>query len=230
MNKKRLTEELTSVGAGGLEASVLAELVDSLPDTKLERSSQFKSTQVESILAKLPKKNGFSLRRLLPPVGIALASLSAVAVSAFAAQGSLPGEPLYPVKRLSEVVLQTLNPGFQDQLPVRRSEEIKKLIEKKEGNDLIKKAIDDYKQTEGAKPPAQVLKQAQENLRRAEEKATGETKTEIKKVLDEGKVQGETSHDNPKNSENSGKPDFEKKSDGDQPNKNHPQPETPKKD
>lgn len=192
MNKERLIKELIESGAEVSEAKDLANFGSSLQGTVFQRSLQFKSHQADILLAKTPAKQKFDLRKLLAPIGLALASLSVVTASAFAAQSSIPGDPLYPIKRLSEKVFQTIDPQFKNEIPVRRSQELKDLIEKKQNESLIKKSIEDYKQTESVKSETDSSKKAQENLRQAEEKATGDSKLEINKIIEQGKVQGET--------------------------------------
>lgn len=192
MNKERLIKELIESGAEPFEAKELADFGVLLSKTDIQRSLQFKSSQADILLGKIPTKRTFDFRKLFAPIGLALASLSVVTVSAFAAQNSIPGDPLYPIKRLSEKVLQTVDPQFKNDIPVRRSQELKELIEKKQSESLIKKSIDDYKQVESVKSETDTSKKTQENLLQAEEKATGESKSEINKIIEQGKVQGVT--------------------------------------
>ncbi len=195
MNNKKIIEELVSAGASTTEASDLAEFQEQLSKPHLERSYQFKSDKADYLLSKIEKRQRFDFRKLIAPATIAVASLSLVTVSAFAAQNSIPGDPLYALKRISEKVFQTFDPHFSQQIPVRRSEEIKKLIENKSSEDLLKKTIQDYQAIKKAAPQSDASREAQDNLKQAEQKATGESKAEIKKVLDQGSVEGQTTHE-----------------------------------
>lgn len=193
MIETKLLEELISAGATQKEASELTEFVQTLQKPSLTRSLEFKESQAERLVEKLGKQRNFNIRKLFTPVAIAAASLSVATISAFAAQSSLPGDPLYPVKRLTETVIQTVDPKFQEQLPVRRSAEVESLVQNKKSSTLIKQTIEDLNKSRKQSPVIN-NKDVQNNLRQAEEKATGETKTEIKKAIEEGKVEGNFIH------------------------------------
>lgn len=195
MNNKTIIEELISAGASATEASDLAEFENQLNKPQIERSYQFKADKADYLLGKIENRKRFEFKKLLAPASIAVASLSLVTASAFAAQSSIPGDPLYALKRISERVFQTFDPQFSQQIPVRRSEEIKKLIENKDPENLVKKTIQDYQETKKAAPRSDASKEVRDNLQQAEQKATGESKVEIKKVLDQGSVEGQSTHE-----------------------------------
>ena len=192
MNKDDLINELIVSGSNKWEAFDLAKFAETLNPTILERNHAFKLGQFETIASKLERKK-FSWRRVVVPLGLGLGSLSLLAGTIFAAQGSLPGEPLYPVKRISEQVISSVYPKFAENLPVRRTQEIKQLIEQNKDGTLLKNNLEDYtKEITKNKPSSKVIEQSRDNLQQAEEKASGTAKTEIQNVLEQGSVKGET--------------------------------------
>lgn len=191
MNKDELINELIAAGAKPSEASELAQFEKSLNKPLLQRSHGFKLTQVKKVLERLNKSHRLSWRRFIRPLGLAISGLSVAGASVFASQGSLPGEPLYPIKRLSETVFEQINPEFKNEIPIRRSEEVKNLIESDKDDDAIKKSLEDYQKQSADTENEESIKQAEANLRKAQESATEKSKEEIEKVLKEGDVKGE---------------------------------------
>ena len=213
MDSKYLINELIAAGAEPSEAAELANFEQSLKKPMFERSQELKLKNVNQVLGQLNKRSGFDWRRYIRPFGLALGGLSLAGASVFASQGSLPGEPLYPIKRLSETVFEQINPEFKDDIPVRRSEEVKSLIEKNENDDSIKKSLEDYQKQSSESENKDSIRQAEDNLKKAQEGASEKSKEEIEKVLNEGDVKGEQIN---KESENKGSSpkDSEQKSDG----------------
>lgn len=201
MNRDDLINELIAAGAEPSEAAELANFEQSLKRPMFERSQSLKLKNVNQVLDQLNKPSGFDWRAFIRPFGLALGGLSLAGASVFASQGSLPGEPLYPVKRLSETVLEQINPEFKDEITVRRSEEVKSLIEKNKDDDAIKKSLEDYQQQSSESENKESIKKAEDNLRKAQEGASEKSKEEIEKVLNEGDVKGEQIN---KESENKG--------------------------
>ena len=214
MNREQLINELVAAGAEPSEASELANFEHSLKKPLLERSHSLKLKNVEQVLDNLNKHPGFNWRRFIRPFGLALSGLSLAGASVFASQGSLPGEPLYSVKRLSETVLERINPEFKNEIPVRRSEEVKSLIERNEDDDAVKKSLDDYQKQSSESDNKTSIKKAEDNLKEAQEGASEKSKEEIERVLNAGEVKSEQIK---KESENKGEGsrDSEQKSEGD---------------
>ncbi len=211
MNRDELINELIAAGADPSEAEELANFKDSLKKPMLERNQSFKLRQVNQISSNLNKPSGFDWRRFIRPFGLALGGLSVAGASVFASQGSLPGESLYPIKRLSETVFEKIKPEFKDEIPVRRSEEVRSLIEKNKNDDAIKRSLEDYQKQSSESENKNTIKQAVDNLRKAQEEASEKSKEAIERVLKEGDVKGEQIN---KESENkgSGSKDSEQKS------------------
>lgn|SRR3989344_1369681 len=111
---------------------------------KIERSYEFKKRFVESLIGEKKEKKKFVFfPRIFVPVFITLLLLFLSITSVVKAQKSLPGETLYPVKRLSENIISVIRPEFKEEIQQRREEEIKDL--KSEGGDpeTIKEAEQD---------------------------------------------------------------------------------------
>lgn len=195
MNQEKLFEELTNAGAETSEATALADFEKSLHKPLFERSFAVKHKNAAQVLARVEKAPRFDWRRLLVPLGLGVGSLSLVGASAFAAQSSLPGDPLYPLKRVTETVFDQLDPNFKNEMALRRSQEVKDLVNKSKSDALIKKSLDDYQKQAGEAQNKQDLERSRENLKKAEENASEKSKEEIKQVLDQGSVQGEHSQE-----------------------------------
>lgn len=93
-----------------------------------------------------------------------------------AAQGSLPGEPLYPVKRLSENVTLLVSKDTKSKVK-NRGQEIIGLSEKNEDSDRLEKVVQEYKNT--------VLETKQETEK------SGKNEEEFEKILKEQEKQFE---------------------------------------
>lgn len=212
MNRDELINELTAAGAEPSEAVELAKFEESLKRPMLERSHSFKLKNIRGLLDQLDKPSGFDWHRFIRPFGLALGGLSLAGASVFASQGSIPGEPLYPVKRLSETVFERINPEFKNEIPVRRSEEVKSLIERNENDDAIKKSLEDYQKQSSGFENKESVKQAEDNLKEAQERASEKSKVEIEKVLNEGEVKSEQTKRESENKEE-GSRDSEQRSD-----------------
>lgn len=190
MNREQLTNELIAAGAETTEAAALAEFENSLHKPLLLRDQNLKLKNAEAILLRVNKTRSFNWRRFFVPLGIAIGSLSLVGASAFAAQSSLPGDPLYSLKRVTETVLGQISPNFKNEIPLRRSEEVKSLIEKNKNDDLVKKSLEDYQKQAEVGQDKTNLERSRANLKEAETKASERSKEEINKVLEQSKVQG----------------------------------------
>jgi len=201
MNKKQLIEELKQAGATQPEADNLGDFVKALKQPLLVRSRSFKLKKLRELKTKPEKKYFFNWKRLFAPLTLGFASLTMAAGAVFASQGSMPGEPLYGVKRWSEKVFQTINPSFAARATQRRSEEIKQLVFKKSSEDLVKKSVKDFKETPVG---TQTSKESQDNLQEAEAKATGNSKEEIHSLIIPKNTQSQGNSED-KSSEGKGK-------------------------
>lgn len=130
---------------GGLAPEEVALARDLSKLGTLKRSPAFKRAQIARLEGVLDMPPAPSLHvwalRLAAVVAVSTASLGGV-VSA--AQSSLPGDQLYAVKRASEAVVMTVNPGFSNQLLIRRSHEIAELRRRGHGGQEVQGAVSDY--------------------------------------------------------------------------------------
>ncbi len=127
------------------------------------------------------KKPAFSLAFTLLFIFIGLFSLIQVA------QASLPGEPLYPVKKLYENLAFTKPQGKKEKTE-RRANEIIDIVNKKKGKKVLKETIDDYKKTiDEAKEKLSTGKDLEEVLSEQEKRFEQaiEENPESKEMLDE---------------------------------------------
>lgn len=85
------------------------------------------------------------------------------------AQGALPGEPLYPVKRLSENIIQTVTNDPQVSVDNRAREIVD--LSKKQKDKHLKNTMEEYKKAvEQAKQKAEKSEKEKESLRKKLEK------------------------------------------------------------
>lgn len=206
MNKE-LEKELEMGGAKKKEISELISIVDKLSEfSKIERSFATKRKFLEEPIA----DKTFSLPflpslfwlprqiRLLPGWALSLVISFVLVIlvgtgSVWAAQESLPGEPLYRVKRLSENIVSSVKPEFKSQMLIRRSEEIKGLIEEKKDFGLLDQTVIEYKKEKREiEHNSSVLLKAERNLEQAQEKAQDEIKEKLKRALESEEREGKS--------------------------------------
>lgn len=139
MNRKDklVAEELRLAGAKESELNQLTEVADRLHRLNTPSASLKQAKQV---------RPGWHLA----PLGAALivGVLLGANVVAYA-QTSLPGNWLYPSKRLSEKVAVAFDPGYRATLMMRRSQEVKELVDRHAGKPVVLATLADYK-TEAA--------------------------------------------------------------------------------
>lgn len=148
MNKK-LAKELRAIGAPDHEIEALdrtAQKVQSVHVPGLSRAAR------QRIASRLPievsghePKHRISLRLMLASVG-------SFAVIGFAvlgfAQGSLPGSPLYEVKRNTEKARELVQPAYNDDLLDKRAGEIKELRQQETVDEqALQKAQDEFQRS-----------------------------------------------------------------------------------
>jgi hypothetical protein len=126
MSNKKLRQELRQAGAS---ASETAEL-----------------SAIASRLQAISRPNVPSLGR--PFWQFALATLSGLIVGAGLlayAQTSLPGNWSYPLKRLSENTAVAIDPAYRATLMMRRSEEVKSLVNRHAGSNQVLATLGAYR-------------------------------------------------------------------------------------
>jgi len=216
MQNDDLEKELKIRGLSQAQAEELGEVAKNIGQIgRFSRSNEVK----EQFLVKLlgtGKKESFAWPRLFAPaVAFVLILIFLGAGSVVFAQKSLPGDVLYPVKRLSENVAVFLNPQLQQEIVVRRSQEVKDLVEQKEDSELVKNALDDFSEdSQKAKNKGQTdgrLEESVRNLEDARERSSESEKKQIDETLkkleeqkddDEDSVKGTKSEE--KNRDNNG--------------------------
>ena len=181
-NLKKLAEELKSEGALENEAEDLALLSKNLSNLyAFERSSDFKAKFLEQEL--LTKNKFFISRQKFAAVFLSLILLLGF-TSVVGAQNSLPGQPLYPVKIASENIASFINPSFKDEILKRRSEEIKELSDKKDGN-TFHDVVDEYEKelNENKEINPKKIEESRRNLEEARVNSLDEHKEDIDRVI-----------------------------------------------
>ncbi len=181
-NLKKLAEELKSEGALENEAEDLALLSKNLSNLyAFERSSDFKAKFLEQEL--LTKNKFFISRQMFAAVFLSLILLLGF-TSVVGAQNSLPGQPLYPVKIASENIASFINPSFKDEILKRRSEEIKELSDKKDGN-TFHDVVDEYEKelNENKEINPKKIEESRRNLEEARVNSLDEHKEDIDRVI-----------------------------------------------
>lgn len=182
---KQLFKELKSETINSKEADELFSLVGRLSEyPKLERSFKVKRRFLEG---NIKQQKGSYIPRwfFIPAISfVLLLFLGGGAV--VASQKSIPGDPLYPVKRVSEKMISSVTPSFEEKIMIRRSEEVKRLVEKEGKPDLIKETVNDYKETvENNKVGEESREKSRENIREAIKKASEEEREELKEIIEE---------------------------------------------
>lgn len=193
MNKdiNKIKDELINVGAKEEEAEELAFLSKNLSNAySFERSDLAKN----KFLEKVGKTNYNSKHNLFyvyksmfaSVVGIILLLSFATFVGA---QDSLPGQPLYPVKRISENLISAVNPSFNAEIIKRRSREIKNLSDPDnnaiDNSENIRKTIREYERelNEHGEIDVKAIEESKINLEEAIEHSLDDDKKEIEDVL-----------------------------------------------
>lgn len=206
-NLKKLTEELIEEGALEKEAEDLTFLSKNLSNLySFERSTDLKTRFIDKDLS---VKNKFFTQRQI----FATALLSLILLLGFTsivgAQNSLPGESLYPVKRLSEDVISFIKPDFKSEVLKRRSEEIKELSGKKDG-DSFQNVVNEYeKELDENKTINPVkIEESRKILEEAKNNSLDEHKEDIERAINktenkQGKAEDGDEEDKSNSSEDS---------------------------
>lgn len=190
-NISKIKEELIAAGAAENEVEELAYFSKNLSNgLGFKRSAVVKNKFLHKVenINQAPSSNLFVLHRSLfaSVLGVVLLLGFATIVSA---QDSLPGQPLYPIKRITENVVSTVNPSFNSEIIKRRSIEIKDLSKTKnktiDTNQNVKNTINAYEHEleDHRDINSKVIEQSKINLEEASLSATGGAKREIEDVL-----------------------------------------------
>lgn len=186
--EEQLINELQSQGALEEEARSLAQVFSKVSKASgIERSSAFKKSFLDKLgeKEKIDRKTFFFSPRVYVPALAFSLLLFILITEVVNAQKSLPGQPLYPIKRLSENIVKAVNPGFRDEILRRRSEEVKSLTEQKKDSGLLKKTINQYsdelKEKEKINPDS--AEKTKKNLEEAKENSANEDKKEIENAI-----------------------------------------------
>ncbi len=187
--EKELIQELQSEGVLKEEAEELLEVIHKASQVaKTDRSYLSKMAFLEKIetLSRKDSKRMFAFSpRFLAPALAFVILLFILVTEVVNAQKSLPGQPLYGLKRLSENIAKTVDPSFKSEVVIRRSEEIKSLTEEKKDGNLLKKTVNDYKNAlrNNTNINQDSIEESQKNLEEAKNQSAGSGKKEIESAI-----------------------------------------------
>jgi len=181
----QLLKELLIRGISPAEAEQLAYFARKFSYlSTFERSESVKTHFLEKLTRRKEKVIWWP-RMFVPAMAFVIVLLVLGAGTVVASQKSLPGEPLYPVKRLSEKVGVIVKPDFEQQIIVRRTEEVRDLVEKKEEPDLVRKTLEDFSQKRKKSDEVNGrFEQSLRNLEEAKEKSSEDERKQIENVLE----------------------------------------------
>lgn len=181
-NLKNLIKDLKAEGALEKQAEELAFLSKNLSNLySFERSSALKTKFLEKDL--IVKNKPFINRQMFAAVFLSLVLLLGFS-SVVGAQMSLPGQLLYPVKIASENIASFINPSFKGEILKRRSEEIKELSDKKDGDNFYN-TVDEYEKelNENKEIDIKDIEESRRNLEDAKKNSLDEHKEDIERVI-----------------------------------------------
>ncbi len=133
--QNNLSKELRSAGATDSEINELVVVVSKL--------KQLKKTPQSS------SKTFISFRKLLP---VGVASLTGLVVGTaliIVSQTVLPGNGLYPIQKLSDNLIISVNADYRGTVMMKRAQQVKQLIMRHASSKLVLATLADY-QTEAA--------------------------------------------------------------------------------
>ena len=204
-NLEELILELKKEGADASEAEELALLSKNLTNSvNFERSFD---TKIKFLKQKEGKRGKLFMFKS-PLIATFIAILLFVGFSTVvSAQDSLPGQPLYAVKRASEEIAGLVNPSFKGQILIRRSDEIKKLSNSGNKNSKnLTNTINEYEDelNDRIKFDIKEIEESRVNLENARKVATDGSRFEIDHILQQTEQkQGFRSSDSIKQSDSS---------------------------
>ncbi len=198
-----LISELKNEGAGHAEAEELALLSKNLSNSvDFERSFDTKVKFLKQV-----EKNNYKWYMFKSPF---IATLIAIILFAgfstiVSAQDSLPGQPLYPIKRATESIVGAVNPSFNGQILIRRSNEIKKLSNSGNKNTAnLNETIKEYESELNSKVQlnSKAIEVSKANLEDASNMATDGSKLEIEQILKQTETKQSIQNEDQKQLEN----------------------------
>ncbi|MEK7186337.1 MAG: hypothetical protein AAB675_03155 [Patescibacteria group bacterium] len=202
--EKQFEQELMEQGTSGEELRDLTELKNNITRlSDVKRSYEFKKSFLRKLEgAAIASTNVSTSRRLFMPVLFLALLLIVLITGTVSAQASLPGQALYPVKILSENVIKTVNPSFNNEIIKRRSEEIKTLTGEKKNSKELNKTIDRYENDLEENKVVDPIKieESKKNLEDARDNSEDEDKKEIENVINQTENKINESHED--NNEN----------------------------
>lgn len=143
--------------------------------------------QLEASQSEKPSFREPSFFRFVPAAMIVLLVVFGASFGLIqAAQAALPGEPLYPVKRLSETIVSTVSPGSHIKVEHRASE-ILDISKKQNQGESLEKTVEEYQKAilETKQETSFSSKQGQEFRQRLEQQ-----EEQFKKVQTSGSSSG----------------------------------------
>jgi hypothetical protein len=188
---RELQQELRDEGASPGEASQLEALAIQLQSLKSYRDYRDalevskKSVPAQKSAQKSARKS--AMRTRLAPIAIIIALLVGIGLSlAILSQSSLPGQILYPVKKLSENAIATFDPDYKGTMMTRRSQEVKDLVSRHAGQGLVLSTIYAYQNdARGYKTyNYEVLEKCKDNLTAARRDASPDERRAIDATLE----------------------------------------------
>jgi hypothetical protein len=183
----KIFEELKELGASKEEAYELVNVLNNFSSVKeIERSYTHKRKFLVENYSDNKKFFFFPKFSFASIAILSVILLMGVVSVATASQKSIPGDSLYGVKKLTEKARTVVDPSFQEEVVVRRSEEIKRLSEEKKESELIRKTVTDYENEANAlnDKNTEKINESRKNLEEAKENVSAEDKKEIERVLE----------------------------------------------
>ncbi len=179
MDKSRLTHELKSAGAADTELDVLTELAESLtPLGSISRSEEVKQIRLQRLRPPAPTPRW----RLIFGPALAL-SLVALITTVSGAQASTPGDPLYPVKLLTQRAAVAVNPGLRSQIVVDRSQDVVVAAQKTDDPTLLQETTHELTQDVGSSIDQSTAAKVIQNLQKAQTHAGNRGQEHLNKVV-----------------------------------------------
>jgi hypothetical protein len=210
---EKLILELEETGASKKEAEELSLLSKNISNLfNVKRSAAIKGVFLATVLTR-EKVINTSVRKWLaiPLLSILLVVILGSTVAS--AQKSLPGQPLYPVKILSENAAIAISPRFKGEVLQRRSEEIKALSNRNnsQNSDNLHKTIKTYEKTlqEDGGINIESFEKSKKNLEEASKSANLENIIDIENVIKQTDIKREDIQRESENNDlNSKRPSF----------------------
>jgi len=185
--EEELIKELENEGVFAKDREEYTKILNKISMSfEMKRSESFKMSFLSKLSDQDKKKRiFFTAPRIYIPALLFTLLLFILITEVVNAQKSLPGQPLYPIKRLSENIVKTVNPSFQSEILKRRSEEIRNLAQQKNNSELLKKTLNDYENELKNKNNTNSIKieESKKNLEDARERTGENSKEEIESVI-----------------------------------------------